>query len=490
MTARGLDKLDPMEHPQEYSQVPQPYTHAWQPCVNPLPGKQPTVPPTRRRSVKWPLAALLLLIIITASLIALVFTRLSIFKGDRYDNRTGNVWTFGIAIIATVCATFVRKQLKVLWLKEVDRLLESTPAGPARDALDKRWRTTLQIAHITERWGNLTNFRVDLSYMIASLLFACISAGFSIQNEFRKVEYRPEIPVGQDYFCANTTTALDPDQISSYWELNSQYYQVFPTMVGCPPTQILPALGNINPIDPREFAYSDMGVAVKNTAIGAPASIYGWVNGRDRAVIGLSSVYRVGLLSTWQCVPVMKRNPISCRQGGTVEQKSNNMTVISKDRSCSYMGTFASNPVDFGRAMVKHICYRNEFGKATIVLGALGGWAATLGDMINEPTSLDEFAVTCTVNVTPETFEYRWVKLSFQSDFGDSGVSFGKSLVGGEACAGPSEPAGTNARIGLAAASSSELLIEGHGDFGWSQTLSKITLDDYLRPREKNLGLQ
>ncbi|KAH0556996.1 hypothetical protein GP486_005212 [Trichoglossum hirsutum] len=440
----------------------------------------PPVPSCRRRNIKQPVLAVIITFFITLALVVSVFARPNFFKADEYDLLVANIYTFVLVILATLLATFIRNQLRILWVREVDRLLAEQGGAVGWDVLNKRWRTSLGIARIRERWGSFANIKIDLTYITAGLLISCITAGLSLYSDGRSVQYHPKIPDGRDYFCANITTTEPADFL--FWQLDGEkYYTVYTDLVLCPTLEAETLFGNINNKNASNYAYSDMGVAVLPTALGVPASVYGWVADRDEAIISLSTQYRVGLLQTTQCVPVMQRNPISCRKGGEVQfsNTNNTMYATSADGDCVSSDDFLDsnlNPKEeYG--MVKGECTGSKLGQGTITMGASGTYAELLAKMIGDPG--DTFAVTCTVDVNAQTFAYREVYLDFQYDTGDSGVAFGKVLFGNDKpCDGPAGyPAGSNARIALAALSSHSILSEGYGIAGWSQALASGTLD-------------
>jgi hypothetical protein len=446
----------------------------------------PPIPSNRRRNIKQPILAVIITFLITLVLVVLVFVPANFFKADEYNLLIANIYTFILVILATLLATFIRNQLRILWLREVDRLLSEQGGAAGWDVLNKQWRTTLGIARIRERWGSFANIKIDLTYITAGLLISCITAGFSLYSDSRSVQYHPKIPDGRDYFCANITT-IEPTDLPS-WKLDEgKYYTVYTDLVRCPTSEVETLFGNINNQNASNFAYSDMGVAVLPSALGVPASVYGWVADRDEAIISLSTQYQLGLFQTVQCVPVMQQNPISCRKGGSVQfsNTNNTMYATSANGDCVVSDDFLEsnlNPKEqYG--MVKGECTGSKLGQGTITMGASGTYAELLANMIGDPSPPqgnpgDTFAVTCTVDVNAQTFAYRTVYLDFQYDSGDSSVAFGKVLIGNDPCDGPAGyPAGSNARIALAALSSSSILSEGYGSEGWSQTLVSGTLD-------------
>ncbi|KAI9773913.1 MAG: hypothetical protein M1840_006139 [Geoglossum simile] len=411
-----------------------------------------------------------------------------LFKTGQYNLLKANIYTFPLVIFATLLTTFIKIQLQVLWIREVDKLLAEQGGAAGWDVLNKRWRIALGIARINERWGSFANIKVSLTYITAGLLISRITAAFSIYQEAPTVQYHPQIPDGRDYFCANVTTTEFPTS----WKLGGgKYYTAHMDYVLCPTSEAETLFGNINNQEPSDFAYADMGVAVLPSALGAPASIYGWVTGRDDAIISLSTQYQLGLLQTTQCVPVLQWNPFSCRKGGSVQfsTTNNTMYVTSADGGCTAWDGFPLTNIDPWKddAMVKGQCTGSTLGQSTITIGASRTYALVLANMIHDPFGLSEdsndtFAVTCTVNVNAQTFAYRKVYLSYQYNSGNSSVSFGKVLFGNdEPCNKPAGyPAKRNALIALAAMSITSILIDGIGMSGWSQALAAGTLDTNL----------
>jgi hypothetical protein len=66
-------------------------------------------------------------------------------------------------------------------------------------------------------------------------------------------------------------------------------------------------MGGINFRNPCLFAYSDLRVAVKSTAIGTPVSVFGRdpVSQLGRAFVSLLNAYGSNVVNTTQCVRVM-----------------------------------------------------------------------------------------------------------------------------------------------------------------------------------------
>jgi len=97
-------------------------------------------------------------------------------------------------------------------------------------------------------------------------------------------------------------------------------------------------MGGINFINASQYAYADLGVAVKSTAIDAPISVYGKdpVTEMGAEISSFLSRYGSDAVSTTQCVRVMKENPVSCRRGGRVVVNSDGtITSTSEDGKCS-----------------------------------------------------------------------------------------------------------------------------------------------------------
>jgi hypothetical protein len=241
---------------------------------------------------------------------------------------------------------------------------------------------------------------------------------------------------------------------------------------------------NININNPNTFAYADMGVAVHSSAIGTPITVYSSQLETAPDFNALFGVYGPNIVNTTQCVPVMRRNPISCRTGGTVtvDTSSQQVSAVSADGRCMYTASFLLS-VTKNSVMVKKMCPYDDIGQGTIVIGGTMAYgnnlARSIGDMSAAgDTSLATYAVTCKVD-TRDVFEYRTVTLGLQNS-NTTQSSYARSLTGQEPCSpgSPESPSIGDVLFATSAAANWQLLVQNDGIDGWFDTICQLTLCD------------
>lgn len=175
-------------------------------------------------------------------------------------------------------------------------------------------------------------------------------------------------------------------------------------------------MGSINKQDPSAFVYADAGVDVASSAIGVNIGAYSTAQlNMGKGLAEVLSEYGSSAIEVSACVPVMVKNPISCRVGGTVTAYNpNSLSVSSIDSMCTTNATYAMT-VDQG-LMGSAFCPSGNVGQGTIVIGATSTLTHWLGSAMGLEVShgiQDTFAVTCDVDAT-NVYEYRQVTLSLQ----------------------------------------------------------------------------
>ncbi|PVI07106.1 hypothetical protein DM02DRAFT_351617 [Periconia macrospinosa] len=276
----------------------------------------------------------------------------------------------------------------------------------------------------------------------------------------------PRIHSGTDTRCMgfNTTKRSSP-----LWELSVEWEGpgYFATSnLGCPAWTGDRNLGDINIISPRKFAYARNGVAVENSAIGAPEIFY---TDFPRPVEPIERPYgqhiiETNLRSVSHCLPVMSRNPVQCKSVSTnfirVNRPDNsNQTDVWLDfPGCTYMQPEWESPDGFG-IMASRLCEaKDDIGQATVVLGATGiislTLAASMGDkkfleenapkyeaVLNGTTRDLKYAVSCAIDVAP-TIEWRTLTLTLEQGHLDKAPSYSKTVFGQKGCALPTNSSG------------------------------------------------
>lgn len=278
--------------------------------------------------------------------------------------------------------------------------------------------------------------------------------------------------------------------------------------------------GNINPVSPQKFAYSDMGVAVESSAAAAPVSIYSSQPNGSLALEALLQSYRTFLLNTTQCVPVMYKNPIQCQPGGLLQYGGyatigdvgiyyQEVTAISADGSCNISSLFplsSNENVTSANLMLSSFCPangNNSIGKGTMILTGNYGYGYWLASFMNDlngnvtTTPGYTYAVTCTVDAS-DVFSYRRVTLTLQGSSNASDASFARTLSSsGEECQ-PIQPTISNVLFATAAAANWQLLSQNLGIDGLTDSLGQATgnwrkppyaFPNSRNPLEDSLGL-
>jgi len=185
----------------------------------------------------------------------------------------------------------------------------------------------------------------------------------------------------------------------------------------------------------------------------------------------------------------MRKNPITCRRGGTITLGSSQMNLTSSDGWCNYSAPFPFyNPLT-DNTMASIMCAHGEVGQGTIVIGASGSYVIWLASFLNDhdyPQPPDggvwdgyAYVVTCTVDAR-DVWEYRTVTLNLQNS-NTSDPSYARSLQGHEPCyPTPGTSAINDGLIATSAAANWQILSQNAGDDGLLDLLSDLT--DNWRP--------
>src|SRR5687767_6299493 len=127
----------------------------------------------------------------------------------------------------------------------------------------------------------------------------------------------------------------------------------------------------------------DLGVYVHSTAIGAPVAVYANVPGYGQTLSGLVNRFGANLINTTQCVPVMIRNPVSCRKGGSISiftpSTYAELVATSDDGTCQVSNAVLGLAPTTRGMMAKGMCPIGEVGQVMVVVagtGAYSGWIA------------------------------------------------------------------------------------------------------------------
>jgi hypothetical protein len=411
------------------------------------------------------LAAVCAVITVLATVVA---TPIYLTSHGPYSTKQHTIYVTATTILATVLTGFITSQVQKLLLRQVDEALQE-----ALDLkqLSRRWRVILKIADLVE---NVPYVGIVILYLLASLITTAIVAGLTPDLKTRSFPYHPRISHGPSD-CAATIPLDLVDSDQYFWDFgNGSVFFIPANAGGCPVRNATLLAGNINRINPDAFAYDDIGVAILSSAVGTPFSVYSTQMNTAPEFNSLLKAYESSVVTTTQCVPVMTRNPVTCRPGGTVTLGAYQMNLTSSDGLCQYEAEYYwANPL-IQNAMGSIMCAHGEIGQGTIVLGATKHYIQWLAGAVDDTANAHDdsvngstYAVTCTVD-TRDVWEYRTVTLNLQNSH-TSGSSFARSLVGHEPC----DPApGTNAI--------DDVLIATSAAANWQILTQNIYWDGYL----------
>jgi hypothetical protein len=343
------------------------------------------------RQLLTPVFAFLGCLALISTFIAILLTPIYLTTYGVYSTKQHAIYVTGTTILATLFTSFVSSQIQKLLLYKLDDHLRQEATRPRRSglvSLTRRWQAILRIGKLVDRGRHLP---IALSYILAGLITTAIVATFSPSQTTRLFPYSLKIPHGPQQ-CPLTEDLLAVEQNGRdyYWNLGNGSALAYPANA-CGPSRIALTLsGDINTINPDAFAYADSGVAVHSSAIGAPFSVYAPNNNTAPEFNVLLREYGSSVVNTSQCVPVMAKNPISCRRGGTVILQQNNvMNLISDDGLCNYVTAFPFINTSTSSTMAQKMCAHDQVGQGTIVIGgtmAYATWIAyALGDTTNVP---------------------------------------------------------------------------------------------------------
>jgi hypothetical protein len=237
---------------------------------------------------------------------------------------------------------------------------------------------------------------------------------------------------------ATITSETTPATNFNWLLANGSYYSVEPNLDFCPGSIAMTLLGTINTVDPENYGYADEGVAVHESALGAPASIYTSRNNNNEIFNSLVGIYGQSLLSTSQCVPIMAKNPITCSRSANATYTGQYLTMTSPDGKCVNSVLVGRNLTWADVNTVSAICTSGSLGQATIIIGGIMSGCIYLAEALGDSTWLDwwdstgsnvrevTYGITCTVDMAA-ALEYREVYLTLQQPTGSPGA-YSRSL--------------------------------------------------------------
>jgi hypothetical protein len=402
-----------------------------------------------------------------------------------------NLYLTGTTILATILTGFIASSTQDLLLRRFDNELQRPEGNTSIKSLSRKWRVILKANKFSESFTGGRLFGIFLAYVIIGLITTSIVSGISPTVDSKTFSYPQKVYNGDSRItagsagnCTSIITLAKAEQVvdnNYYWDLgNGNAYYIPANMGGCPTRDAQLLVGLINMVDSGSFAYADSGVAVHQSAIGAPNTMYSAEKRLAPEFNSMLSTYGTNALETCQCVPVMKSNPISCRTGGAIKLATHWFNLTSDDGLCQYNRYFSGRDPTASQTMVKSMCTYGDVGQGTIVIAASGGYAhwlaVTIGDEAHAPsTSIPvgsaTYMVTCTVD-TRNIYEHRLVTLDMRAS-NSTGTRYSRFLKSnGTYCSGPPLD---RARIATAAAANWQTLFQNDGSDGWFDLIWEAT---------------
>jgi hypothetical protein len=420
------------------------------------------------------LLAILLLFSLFTFALTLVFVKI-IIPSYRLSTGFKVAYNIVIAVLATIFARFAASEIQKQWLRLINHDISDVKFDlPRNPNIAARWRAVLGISTFNERILNIKSTGLSqLSFVATALITAAIVAAVTLTDTTCvAVVHPPRIHSGADNKCTRNVATNNTERLSPLWEFRtfwnrddgSAYFAT--TNLGCPSWSGAQNLGSINTINPEDFAYARNGVAVKNSAIGAPEILY---TDPPTLVEPLEMPYghlidKSSLRSLSHCLPIMAYNPVKCSVGGNVDYKSAIRQPTSDDDStfayntisvdaggCKFTQGNSGDPSSPFGIMVSHLCPTwNSVGKGTVAIGATGIISLTLAASVGDTAFLNanagkyegirngtvkglKYAVSCSIDVKP-TIKWRTLTLELQQGALNSTPSYSKLVSGVDGC--------------------------------------------------------
>ena len=422
----------------------------------------------------FPIFAFVSCLMITEAMATVVFVQFNLTVFGEYTSKQHVTYITIATILAALLTAFISSQIQFLFLKQLDWDLDRNGIRKKTvgfQVLNGRWRSILRIGGLDER---LQNYPVGISYIITSLITTAVVASFSPYPTARHFPWAPKIPSGPQACARTYPTTVNFTEGESYsWDMsNGTKFIVLTGTSRCPTRLAMKLAAMINPLKPNEFAYANVGVAIRANAVGAPFTLYYPTRMVSVEFLELLERYGSSAVSTNQCVPVMIKNPITCHRCGTVFPESKMIRVTSENELCNHNASFPlANPL-LDNVMAKKMCTHGAVGQGTMVFGATGIYAKYLANSVGNKTqgTNSTYAISCSVNVR-DIFEFRDVKLRFlvPDDYFGPGYWYARVLEGGEKCT----PVNTvdDAYFGITAAANWQLLSQNEGTSGCKSSI-------------------
>lgn len=430
--------------------------------------------------------AFILSLAILAETILVALIRFNLTNVGPYSSLQRAAYATVSTLIASAITAFITSSLRKLWVTAVDQLF--TPVT-SRDRLQSKWSVVLAVGSLMD---TMRHFQVQLTYLAAALITTCIVASLTPTTDKLSIDIETDVAPGLPWRCAMVRNFSDERYSVYEWRLpNGSYLASGGNWGTCPSRWAVTLMGGINFFNASQYAYADLGVAVKSTAIGAPVSIYGGdpATGVSSSFPGFIGKFGSSALETTQCVRVMPSNPVSCHRGGDLKQnQAGTVTATSDDGLCSATSLNTVKDWQTGNVITKAICAKGDPGQATIVLGGLGAYGKWLAVALNDPDRPYEdedsagFTITITCNLDArDVFRYRQVTLSLQDSAQIQETNMGRQLNGGSLDCRDFNVADNLGLMATAVSANWQPLSQNDGMDGWIDSINQMTVDKSSR---------
>ncbi|ORX95136.1 hypothetical protein BCR34DRAFT_200438 [Clohesyomyces aquaticus] len=392
----------------------------------------------------------ILAFVVFACLLAVTLTVPQLTDSGTYNAIQRTIYTTIVTLLATIITAAMVDGIRTLYLFSVDDdlLQHSQNTTLPQKRLDQKWQTILGIGSLSAKAHNLS---IETVLLLGALVTTCITSGFTATSATRVESYVPKIPSSDPYIYARPwDNGTQPNWGLTWWKLsNGSIYAVWVFRGGSPHHNAFKLMNGINIIDPSLYAYSDGGVAIQSSAIGAPVTMYN----PEHAGYGLQDTlehYRGDVNAVSACVPVMAKNPASCRPGGKLTWPKNGkqMQVTADDGSCPRLVNITKAPEETV-IQIARICNQGAVGQSKIVFAASNGnyaqWlAASVGQDIGPSHPGQTYSIECDLDAR-SVFEYRNVTLQIARQTANKAtpknLAFTRVLSASEPCRIPGNPA-------------------------------------------------
>ncbi|KAL2210612.1 hypothetical protein CC79DRAFT_1394835 [Sarocladium strictum] len=422
-------------------------------------------------------------------------------------------FTSGLAIAGTLASGFIRGRVQHGFLRALEvpiRQPDETPATPRAAqgvlSLNSRWRNVLRISSVKEKPSHPM---VNLAYLLCALVAAAVVTVFTPELGEQTISYDPRVP-GRDYPkrgyleleqelvwpCAGVSDVeLSENYTLMEWQL-SNGGTLWARYNGnrsenCAPDLVVPMATKIQNGNRRDYAYVDSGVAIQQSALGASTYLF-----RGDAPQNLVRGHGGFMQSTRQCVPVLAKNPVSCRKSnGTLVPDGEKSLLLDlnpdqdyqRSRNFSHDTSVSSSMLNVLRLKSFEIGSESESeypGLAYAIYsarnspdGGQGDWANILAGAMGDPDAgtkgNDTYIALCKIDAR-DSFEYREVTLDFQVNSTENfNLGYTRLLRGGEKCKPEHESVGYLHFVGASSAQR-KFAFEGMGVDGFFWALEPI----------------